>query len=89
MSGVVSTSSKVAPQEVSFTVQTVDCILCSPFFRRPLAKIDGVLDVKELPITNKIVVVYDPSLIDRDTLVREIISISQRAGLGGKVIVRR
>lgn len=83
------TDSRVKSQEVSFTVQTVDCIVCSPFFRRPLSKIEGVLDVKELPITNKIVVVFDPSRIDRASVVEEITDISRKAGLGGRVIVHR
>lgn len=77
------------PQEVSFTVQTVDCITCSPFFRRSLGKTDGVLEIKELPITNKIIVVFDPARLDRSTLVQEITRISERAGLGGKIIVHR
>ncbi|MDG6964336.1 MAG: hypothetical protein JRN71_06380 [Nitrososphaerota archaeon] len=75
------------PQEVSFTVQTVDCIACSPFFRPSLAKIGGVLGVKELPITNKIIVMFDPARLDRNTLVQEITRISERAGLGGKIII--
>lgn len=76
-------------REVSFTVQTIDCILCSPMFRRPLRKIDGILDVKELPITNKIVVVFDGEKLDRESLIQEVLRISQRAGLGGKIIFSR
>lgn len=84
---MVPKSLKAGPQEVSFTVQTVDCIACSPFFRRPLTKIGGVLEVKELPVTNKIVVVFDPAQTDRGTLVQEITRISERAGLGDKIII--
>lgn len=76
-------------QEVSFTVQTVDCITCSPFFRRPLGKIDGVVEVKELPVTNKIVVVFDATRLDRRSLLEEITKISQKVGLGGKILVHR
>ncbi|MDG6980854.1 MAG: hypothetical protein JRN51_07035 [Nitrososphaerota archaeon] len=76
-------------QELAFTVQTIDCITCSPFFRRSLKKVDGVLEVKELPITNKIVVVFDEARLERSILLQEIERISQRAGYGGKIIIRR
>ena len=70
-------------------MQTVDCIACSPLFRRPLAKIEGVLEVKELPITNKIVVVFDEAKLEKDRLREEIARIAERAGLGGKLIFAR
>ena len=75
-------------QELAFTVQTIDCIACSPFFRRSLTKVEGVLEVKELPITNKIVVVFDEARLERSILLQEIERISQRAGYGGKIIIR-
>lgn len=81
-----ATVPKERPQQLSFTVQTIDCILCSPFFRRPLAKIDGVLEVKELPITNKIVVAFDGSRLERRALAEEITKIAKKAGLEGKII---
>lgn len=76
-------------QELAFTVQTIDCITCSPFFRHSLSKVDGVLEVKELPITNKIVVVFDEARLERSILLQEIERISQRAGYGGKIIIQR
>ncbi len=81
-----TTIPKGKPQELSFTVQTIDCITCSPFFRRPLAKIDGVLDVKELPMTNKIIVVYDETRLERRNLAEEVSKIARKAWLGGKII---
>ena len=93
MSGEGPSSSAAAPrgrpQELSFVVQTVDCIACSPFFRRPLAKIDGVIEVKELPITNKIVIVFDESRLERRNLAEEVNKIARRAGLAGKIIFVR
>ncbi len=74
------------PEELSFTVQTIDCILCSPIFRRPLARIDGVLEVKELPITNKIVVLFDGTRLGRARLSEEVTRVAEKAGLGGKII---
>ena len=85
----VTGTQKEKPEELAFTVQTVDCIACSPILRPSLTKIDGVLEVKELPITNKIIVVFDPSRLDRGALVQDITRISQKAGLGGKIIVHR
>lgn len=55
-------------------------------FGRHIKKIGGVLEVKELPITNKIIVVFDDTQLDRSRLKQEIDKISQRAGYGGKVI---
>ena len=75
--------------ELSFTVQTIDCITCSPFFRRPLAKIDGVLELKELPITNKIVIVFDETRLERRRLTEEVTRIARKAGLGGKIVFAR
>jgi cation transport ATPase len=87
--GVESTVSKEGRQEVSFTVLAIDCILCSPLLRRSLAKIEGVLEFKELPFTNKIIVAFDPSRLEREALIQEITKISQRAGLGGKIVFHR
>lgn len=74
--------------ELSFTVQTIDCIACTPVFRRHLGKIGGVLEVKELPMTNKIIVVFDGTLLDRSSLERQISKISEKAGFGDKIIFR-
>ena len=76
-------------QQVSFTVQTLDCIACTPVFRRSLGRLAGVLEVKELPITNKIIVEFDGAQLDRKRLEAEIVGISQKSGFGGKVIFHR
>ena len=73
-------------QELAFTVQTIDCITCTPVFRRYLNRIKGVIELKELPITNKIIVVFDGNQLNSDDLKREIILISKRAGFGDKLI---
>ena len=82
----MATPPKEKRRELSFTDQTIDCITCSPFFRRPLAKIEGVLEVKELPITNKIVIVFDEARLERKDLAEEVTRIAKKAGLGGKII---
>jgi len=73
-------------QELSFTVQTIDCITCSPVFRRPLTKVAGVVEVKEFPITNKIMVVFDGAKLERGRLAEEVTRIAGRAGLAGKIV---
>ena len=85
----MSATLKRRRQEISFTVQTIDCIACTPVFRRSLEKIHGVLEVRELPITNKIIVAFDTAELDRDALEQEIGRISQKAGFGGKIIVHQ
>ena len=77
------------PRELAFTVQSLDCVTCSPYFRRPLFRIDGVLDVKELPVTNKIVVVFDEDRLERSRLAEEVTEIARKAGLGGKIVFAR
>ena len=76
-------------QELSFTVQSIDCITCSLIFRRHLGKIAGVKEIKELPITNKIIIVFDDTQIDKQALKQEIEKISDKAGFGGKLIFHR
>ncbi|MDG6929415.1 MAG: hypothetical protein JRM99_05470 [Nitrososphaerota archaeon] len=80
---------KAGRQEISFTIQTIECVACTPVFSRNLRKLLGVLEVKELPITNKIIVAYDGALLDRDALEAEIRRISKGAGFGDKIIVHR
>jgi hypothetical protein len=72
--------------EVSFSIQTIDCIACSPALGRGLRTIRGVLEVKDLPMLNRMIVVYDPLLMDRPTVLREIAHVAEKSGLGGKIL---
>ncbi len=85
----MSSNARVQEQQVSFTVQTIGCIACTPVFRRNLGKLPGVAEVQELPITNKVVVKFDPTKVDRATLEAEVVRISRRAGFGDKIIFWR
>lgn len=82
--GIGSTPSK--REEVSFSVQTIDCIACSPAFGRGLRTVRGVLEVKDLPMMNRMIVVYDPRLMDRPTVLWEIVRVAKKSGLGGKIL---
>ncbi|HKW04583.1 MAG TPA: hypothetical protein VJN71_04715 [Nitrososphaerales archaeon] len=73
-------------QRIEFSVMTIDCLVCSPAFRRGLGKINGVESLKELPLVNKIVVDYDSNLIDSDLVKSEILKIASKTGLEGKII---
>lgn len=73
-------------QQLSFTVQTIDCIACSPVFGRQLRKVDGVLEVKELPITNKIIVVFDGKRLEKRNLEEAIRMIAEKSGYGGMIL---
>lgn len=84
-----SVPKKEGRQDLSFTVQTIDCITCLPVFHHYLGRISGVLEVKELPITNKIIVIFDSTQLDKHRLEQEINKISQKAGFGGKLIFHR
>ncbi len=77
---------KGSRQELSFIVSSIDCITCFPVFRLRLKKVPGVLEVKELPITNKIIVGYDSSVITKKQLQELVNEIADKAGFGGKVI---
>lgn len=75
-------------QRIAFTVQSIDCVACSPFFRRHLGKMAGVLEVSEFPITNKMAVTFDEEQVDRRVLEDEIARTAKRAGLGTVIFER-
>ncbi|MDG6910220.1 MAG: heavy-metal-associated domain-containing protein [Nitrososphaerota archaeon] len=75
-------------QRVAFTVQSIDCIACSPVFRRHLGKMAGVLEVSEFPITNKVAVTFDEEQLNRKVLEDEIARTAKQAGLGEVIFER-
>ncbi|MDG6901304.1 MAG: hypothetical protein JRM80_05020 [Nitrososphaerota archaeon] len=85
----MSGAQKAERQGIAFTIQTIECVACTPLFSRNLKKLKGVLEVKELPITNKIVVAYDSAQLQEGILEQEIRRISKGAGFGDKLIVHR
>jgi cation transport ATPase len=82
----MTATTSIQRRELSFAIQTISCIACTPVFSRHLHKLGGVLEVKELPMTNKIIVVYDAGQVDKSNLKQEIEKISNRAGFGDKLI---
>ncbi len=70
---------------MAFTVQSISCIACTPFFHRSLGKIGGVLDVRELPVTNKVIVEFDETQLGRAALEERVVELSKKAGFGGVI----
>ncbi len=85
----MSSMPQAEKQQVAFTVQTIECIACTPVFRRELTKVPGVIEVRELPMTNKIIVTFNAARLPRAELQSEITSVSRRAGFGDRIIFVR
>ena len=76
-------------REIRFSVATISCVACTPVFRKGLERVEGVKEVRELPMLNKVVVDYDPGKADEETVKQEIQRVADRAGFKGKVIISR
>lgn len=63
-----------------FKVNSIDCIACSPVFKRELQKIVGVRSIAPLVLLNKFKVEYDSKAISRDELREKIAMVSKRLG---------
>lgn len=74
---------------ISFSVATIECIACTPVFKRELLKLSGIKDVKTLVMMNQINVEIDLEIISPDQVKEEILEIAAKTGFGGKVIFRR
>lgn len=74
---------------VSFSVSTIQCISCTPVFKRELSKIPGVKAVSPYVMMNVIAVDFEPSTITLDEIKERIIKIAVDAGFSGKVVFAR
>lgn len=62
---------------------------CIPVFRKGLEQFEGISNVKQLPMLNRVVVEFDP-LMTNETRVRDkIFDVAEKAGFKGKVIISR
>jgi cation transport ATPase len=64
-----------------FRVLGVDCVSCSPYLQKELRKIHGVLEVKTMALTDRVVVVYDETELRQENLGREIEKVGRKLGL--------
>ena len=72
--------------KISFWVATIECIACTPVFKRELLKISGIKDVQPLVMMNQINVEIDPKIISVDRVKEVILEIAAKTGFGGKVV---
>ena len=80
---------KMPSARLSFTVSSLDCIVCMPIFQRELVKITGIQRVKALPLLNKIVVEFAPADVSQEEVKRIVTAIAEKAGLAEKIIFGR
>ena len=60
-----------------------------PALKRGLEHVEGVRDVKQIPMLNKIIVEFDHAKADEKEVKEQIYKIAERAGFKGKVIISR
>jgi copper chaperone CopZ len=73
-------------KKVRFSVSGINCLACSPAFRRGLARFEGIRSVKGLPMLDKVVVEFDPSKTNESRVRAEISIVAERSGFKRKVI---
>jgi copper chaperone CopZ len=76
-------------RKIQFTVASISCVVCTPFFKKALEHVDGVKGVTQLPMMNMIVVEFDPAKVDEAKVREEIFDVAEKAGFKGKVIIPR
>ncbi|MHB1868282.1 MAG: hypothetical protein ACYCPP_04990 [Nitrososphaerales archaeon] len=77
------------PRKIEFSVASISCVACTPAFKKGLEHLEGVRDVKQLPMLNKIIVEFDPTKSEETEVREEIFKVAERAGFKGKVIISR
>ena len=73
-------------EAISFSVLSIDCISCTPVFKRELQKIPGIKEVKPMVMMKMIKVELDPKATTRVEVKKEILKIATKVGFGGKVV---
>jgi copper chaperone CopZ len=71
---------------VVFTVSKVDCIACTPLFRRELSVLEGVKKVDQLSMLNRVVVEFSPEKVSRERVQEAVLVVAARSGLSGRVV---
>jgi copper chaperone CopZ len=75
--------------KISFSVASISCVACTPAFKKGLERIEGIENVSQLPMLNKIVVEFEPAKIDEAKVKEEIFNIAEKVGFSGKIIISR
>lgn len=82
-------SERPRPREVRFSVASISCVACTPAFKKGLMRTEGINEVKQLPMLNKVVVEYDPERASEVEVERRIFEVADRVGFKGKVHISR
>lgn len=69
-----------------FTVKTIECVACTPSFKRELGKLRGVKSVRPLIMLNRIEVEFDDRVISKQEIRSKILEIGAKSGFGGKIV---
>ena len=77
-------SKAVAKSTLSFRVNSINCVACSPFIKRELRKVVGVKSIEPIVLLNKFQVEYDSNAITKEVLRAEINKVAEK--LGNKII---
>jgi copper chaperone CopZ len=75
------------PRKIEFSVASISCVACTPAFKKGLEHVEGVKNVRQLPMLNRIVVEFDPTKADETEVKGGIFKVAERAGFKGKVII--
>lgn len=74
-------------KKIQFSVASISCVACTPAFKKGLAKVEGVKEVAQLPMLNRIIVEFDPAAVNESSVREAIFDIAKKAGFKGKVII--
>lgn len=69
-----------------FTVRTIECVSCTPAFKRQLEHLKGIKSVRALVMLNRIEVEFDSNTISKDLIKNEILEIGSKSGYSGKIV---
>ncbi|MDG6904213.1 MAG: heavy-metal-associated domain-containing protein [Nitrososphaerota archaeon] len=76
-------------KRIQFSVASISCVVCTPAFKKSLQRVNGVRDVAQLPMLNKIVVEFDSNVVSETIVKDEILDTAEKAGYKGKVIISK
>lgn len=74
------------PSRAVFTVNTIECVACTPAFERQLGTLKGVKSVRPLIMLNRIEVEFDDRVISKQEIKNRILEIGIKSGFGGKIV---
>lgn len=86
---VIDSSQDRRVREIRLSIASISCLACTPAFKRGLERVNGIRNVRQLPMLNRMIVDYDSEKSDETEINREVLRAAKKAGLEGKVIISR